>query len=76
MDRAPGEINRWWRERSQLQLVPDGDYWQIKGRGSERARLAFATLVKGNVTYRIADRLGAGADTNLPLAPPEELGSS
>ena len=72
----PGEINCWWRERSQMQLVPDGDYWQIRGRGSKRARLAFATLVKGKVTYRIADRLDAGADTNLPLAPPEELGSS
>ena len=41
-----------------------------------RARLAFATLVEGKLTYRIADRLGAGADTNLPLAPPEEFGSS
>ncbi len=72
----PGGINRWWRERSQLQLVPDGDYWQIRGRGSERARLAFATLVNGKVTYRIADRLGAGADTDLPFAAPEKLGSS
>jgi hypothetical protein len=71
----PGEINRWWRERSQLRLVSDGDHWQIRGRGRERARLAFATLVKGKVTYRIADRLGAGTDTNLPLPPPEELGS-
>ncbi len=71
----PGEINRWWRERSQLQLVPYGDCWQIRGRGSERARLAFASLVKGKLTYRIADRLGAGAETNAPLAPPEELAS-
>ena len=72
----PGEINRWWRERSQLWLAPEGDHWQIKGRGGDRARLAYATLVKGKVTYRIADRLGAGADANLQLAPPEELGSS
>ena len=72
----PGEINRWWRERSQLQLVSDGHDWQIRGRGSDRARLAFATLVKGKVTYRIADRLGAGANTNVPIAPPEEFGSN
>jgi hypothetical protein len=72
----PGEINRWWRERSQLQLVPEGDYWQIRGRGSERARLAFATLVKGRVTYRTADRLYAGADKKLPPATPAESGSS
>jgi hypothetical protein len=72
----PGEINRWWRERSQMWLVAEGDRWQIRGCGSDRARLAFATLVEGKVTYRIADRLDAGADTNLQLAPPEELGSN
>ena len=69
----PSEINRWWRERSQLQLVPHGDSWRIRGRGSDRARLAFATLEEGKVTYRIADGLGAGADANAPLALPQKL---
>jgi len=56
----PGEINRWWRERSRLQLVSDGDSWHIRGEGSERARLAFATLAQGKVTYRMEDRSGCG----------------
>jgi len=72
----PGEINRWWRERSQMWLVSEGGHWQIRGCGSDRARLAFATLVEGKVTYRIADCLDADAATNLQLAPPEELGSN
>jgi len=51
----PAEINSWWRERSQLQLVPVGGSWEVRGRGSERACVAFATLVNGKVTYRIKD---------------------
>lgn len=70
----PGEINGWWRERSQLQLVPAGDSWEIRGRGSERARLAFATLAEGKVRYRIVDRLGAGADAKVPFAVRRKLG--
>jgi hypothetical protein len=51
----PGEINSWWRERSQLQLVPRGDSWEVVGQGSERARLAFAAFADGRVTYRFED---------------------
>ena len=56
----PSEINCWWRERSQLQLVPGGASWEIRGQGSERARLAFAALVNGKVTYRVVDSPGSG----------------
>lgn len=51
----PGEINLWWRQRSQMSLVPKGNTWQIQGPGSERARIAYATLVDGELTYRIGD---------------------
>jgi len=61
----PGEINRWWRERSQLQLVRDGDGWQIAGEGKERARLAFASLVHGNVMYRIVDHAGGKSERTM-----------
>jgi len=56
----PAEINSWWRERSQLQLVPQGDSWQIVGQGSDRAQLAFAALVNGKATYRLEDRSHSG----------------
>lgn len=75
----PEEINRWWRERSQLRLVVSDDgRWQIEGRGSERARLAFASLKHGKVTYRITDRSNGSADTGGPTAagstdPPSEF---
>lgn len=52
----PSEINRWWRDRSNMELVLDGDSWKVCGRGSERARVAFATVVNGELRYRLADR--------------------
>ena len=33
----PGEVNRWWRERSQMKLVQYGGEWRIEAPGSERA---------------------------------------
>jgi len=47
----PAEINRWWRMRNNMKLVRQGDGWKIVGEGSERARLAYARLVDGVLTY-------------------------
>jgi hypothetical protein len=47
----PGEVDTWWRQRSQMLLVPDGTGWQIEGPNAERARIAYATLSNGSVTY-------------------------
>jgi hypothetical protein len=47
----PGEVNRWWRQRSQMKLECKGEQWQITGPGSERARVAFASLQDGNLVY-------------------------
>ena len=49
----PGEINRWWRNRHEMRLVPSGDGWRIEGPGSERAQVAFATLENDRLTYRL-----------------------
>jgi hypothetical protein len=49
----PGQINEWWRSRHQMTLVADGDRFRIEGRGSERARVAYATLDNGRVKYAI-----------------------
>jgi hypothetical protein len=49
----PGEVNRWWRERSQMSLVRRGNRWEIEGTGKERARVAYATLEEGRVAYRL-----------------------
>ncbi len=49
----PGEVDRWWRQRSKMQLVRDGSRWRIEGAGSERASIAYATLENGSLHYRI-----------------------
>ncbi|HZC82492.1 MAG TPA: hypothetical protein VE222_12400, partial [Nitrospiraceae bacterium] len=51
----PLEVDRWWRERSQMKVVCDGSRWRIEGRGKERARLAFATLVDDQLVFTIEE---------------------
>lgn len=50
----PGEINRWWRARSQMNLVKEGTEWAIEGAEKERARVAYAVLDQGRLAYEVA----------------------
>lgn len=50
----PAEIAAWWRLRSELSLVDAGGFWQIQGKGSERARLAYAVLDDDRLSYELA----------------------
>ena len=50
----PREVDRWWRERSEMKLVADSTGWRIEGPGSDRARLAYARLEGDQVVYEIA----------------------
>lgn len=47
----PGEVQNWWRTRSRLKLVAQGDSWRIEGAGSERARVAFARRTPNGISY-------------------------
>ena len=49
----PAEIDKWWRNRREMRLVPDGESWRIEGPGSERARVAHARLVGERVVYEV-----------------------
>jgi len=49
----PGDVDRWWRARSQMRLVSRGDNWEITGPGKERARLAYAVLDGGRLVYEL-----------------------
>jgi hypothetical protein len=49
----PGDVERWWRERSRMTLVREGDEWRIEGQGSDRARIAWAELEGDRVVYRV-----------------------
>jgi hypothetical protein len=50
----PGEVDRWWRARSQMRLVPRGNEWEIVGQEKERARLAYAALDGDRLVYELA----------------------
>jgi hypothetical protein len=50
----PKEVNRWWRQRDKMTLARKGDIWSIEGEGSERARIAFASLEGDQLVYSFA----------------------
>jgi hypothetical protein len=50
---TPGEVDTWWRQRSQLRLVTNGSGWRIEGPGAERARIAYAELAGDGVVYSL-----------------------
>jgi hypothetical protein len=49
----PREVDRWWRQRSQLKLVAAENGWRIEGAGSEHARVAYACLDGERLSYQI-----------------------
>ena len=49
----PREINAWWRQRSAMRLVRNGSGWSIEGRGSQRARIAYASLEGDKIVYSV-----------------------
>jgi hypothetical protein len=46
-----GEIDLWWRARSQMKLIQCGNDWEIVGPEKERARVAYACLDGDNLEY-------------------------
>ena len=53
----PGEVDQWWRARSQMMLVPAGDGWKIAGPDCDRARVAYATLDAEGIKYSVENGL-------------------
>jgi hypothetical protein len=49
----PGEIDSWWRTRSQLRVERCGESWRIEGEGAELATLAYAKNVDGTLVYEL-----------------------
>lgn len=50
----PGQVDSWWRARNEMRIVRRGTGWDIVGVGSERARLAYASLDGDRVVYEVA----------------------
>jgi hypothetical protein len=51
----PGDVDRWWRSRQAMSLVPDRNDWRIVGPDSDRARIAYASLVDDRLGFTLAD---------------------
>ena len=49
-----GDVDRWWRARSEMKLVQRGNDWEIVGPEKERARVAYACLDDGNLQYEVS----------------------
>lgn len=49
----PGDVDRWWRQRSQMKLVQEDGRWRIEGPGKERAKIAWATLAGDRLSYTL-----------------------
>jgi len=49
----PGELDQWWRARSQMKLVQNGGHWVIEGPQKEKARIAYATVEGDRLSYEI-----------------------
>lgn len=49
----PSAVNSWWRARSKMSLVADGDSWRIQGNDADRAVLAHAINVNGKLVYEL-----------------------
>jgi len=50
----PREVNQWWRARSQMKLVRQGNNWVIEGPEKDRARVAYAVLHGDRLAYELA----------------------
>jgi hypothetical protein len=57
----PKEVANWWRQRSKMRLEHSNGQWRIEGRGSERARIAYANLSGDDVTYCVEKNCCAAA---------------
>jgi peptidoglycan/xylan/chitin deacetylase (PgdA/CDA1 family) len=53
----PGDVDQWWRARSEMKLVQNGNRWEIEGPQSHRARIAYANIDHGRLAYEFADAL-------------------
>jgi hypothetical protein len=62
----PRDVANWWRQRSKMELVRANGEWRVEGSGSERARVAYASLAGDTVTYRLPGEREISPPLDLP----------
>jgi hypothetical protein len=71
---TPGEVNRWWRQRAAMTLEECSEGWRIQGPGAERARIAWASEVDGNLAISLEDvSRSAAPPLKYPAAAPHQV---
>ncbi len=50
---TPGEVNTWWRQRSEMALVEEDGQLRIEGAGKERASIAYASEKDGRLVLSL-----------------------
>ena len=63
---TPGELDRWWRARSEMELIEQGGGWRIVGPESARARIAYATLDGDRLVYTVDTNSAGTVGTDKP----------
>lgn len=53
----PSDVDHWWRQRSNMQLVRNGSEWLVQGEGAERAVVAYARNVDGSLVHELQPSL-------------------
>lgn len=48
------DVAQWWRQRSEMTLIEDGNELRIEGEGKERARIAYASEKDGRLVFDFA----------------------
>ena len=61
----PRDVADWWRQRSKMELVRENNQWHVEGQGSERARVAYASLAGETVVYRLPDERQSSPQPDL-----------
>ena len=51
----PNDVNSWWRQRAEMQLIEDANGLRIEGAGKERARIAYASEKDGRLVVTIQE---------------------
>jgi hypothetical protein len=51
----PSDVDSWWRARSKMSVVKHNNSWRIEGEQAERAVLAYAKNVDGNLVYELTN---------------------
>jgi hypothetical protein len=49
----PKDVDSWWRQRAEMQIVEEGNGLRIEGPGSERARIAYASEKDGRLILEL-----------------------